>query len=532
MNYRPAAIGLLLLVASSLQAQWTEPDTTSLATTDKVAIGSSTAPTKQLEVVGEASFSTFLTAGEIVIPTPAATAKGRLHSSIGNWVALTLNSRVSPAWNLDNTSLPGWAAKLDGRTGYDQFAIMRIPAGANPHTDEKVLFQVQGDGRVGIGLNIGTVATERLHLYENADVRTLLNIHNPFVGINSAAGIRTSSDVASMQLYTNSTARTHTRWGVTLGGWTEMNAVTGNGLAAGTMNATPLVLGTNSTSRMYFNPTGNIGVNTNAPSEGLHLLNKNLMLQATEPGGVTYMTIAAQGSYNGPYMYRWATAGSAGAYGIYPNSIEMYEYSDRPSDPSGCCKLRMQIRPAKDQAVWKTLIMDGTGNIGIGVVPNPSNALDVAGNGHFTGNLTVDGNLAARYQDVAEWVPATADLTPGTVVILNPEASNEVMASIRAYDTRVAGVVSAQPGIILGEAGAAKEQIATTGRVKVRVDASKGAIAVGDLLVTSDLSGTAMKSQPLDLGGVAIHRPGTIVGKALEPLAAGTAEILVLLSLQ
>lgn len=531
MNYRLPAIGLLLLVASSLHAQWTEPDTTSLATTDKVAIGSSTAPTKQLEVIGEGSFTSFLTAGEVVINPPGGTAKGRLHMSAANWLATTLNTRVATQWQLDDTTQPGWAAKLDGRAGYDQFAIMRIPPGANPHTDEKVLLQVQGDGRVGIGLNLGTLATERLHLYESADVRTLLQIQNPYVGVSSAAGIRTNSDVASMQLYTNSTARTHTRWGVTLGGWTEMNAVTGNGLAAGTGGPAPLVLGTNSTSRMYFTATtGNIGVNTNAPAEGLHLLNKNLMLEASDTNGVTYMAIAAKGSYNGPYMYRWATVGSAGAYGIYPNSVEMYEYSDRPNDPTGCCKLRMQIRPAKDIAAPKPLIMDGTGNIGIGVVP--SAALDVLGNGHISGNLTVDGNLAAKYQDVAEWVPATADLAPGTVVILNPEASNEVMASTRAYDTRVAGVVSEQPGIILGEAGAAKEQIATTGRVKVRVDASKGAIAVGDLLVTSDLSGTAMKSHPLDLGGVAIHRPGTIVGKALEPLAAGTAEILVLLSLQ
>jgi len=38
-----------------------------------------------------------------------------------------------------------------------------------------------------------------------------------------------------------------------------------------------------------------------------------------------------------------------------------------------------------------------------------------------------------------------------------------------------------------------------------------------------------MKSQPLDLGGVAIHRPGTVIGKALQPLSAGEGDILVLL---
>ena len=48
----------------------------------------------------------------------------------------------------------------------------------------------------------------------------------------------------------------------------------------------------------------------------------------------------------------------------------------------------------------------------------------------------------------------------------------------------------------------------------------------------SDEPGVAMRSEPVDLGGVKIHRPGTIVGKALEPLASGKGEILVLLTLQ
>jgi hypothetical protein len=68
--------------------------------------------------------------------------------------------------------------------------------------------------------------------------------------------------------------------------------------------------------------------------------------------------------------------------------------------------------------------------------------------------------------------------------------------------------------------------------VKVKVDATAGPIQVGDLLVTSDKEGIARKSEPLSLGGVAIHRPGTLIGKALEPLEKGTGEILVLLSLQ
>jgi hypothetical protein len=149
-----------------------------------------------------------------------------------------------------------------------------------------------------------------------------------------------------------------------------------------------------------------------------------------------------------------------------------------------------------------------------------------------SGDLKVQGNIEAKYQDVAEWVPAGGRLAPGTVVVLNREKSNEVMPSRSAYDTAVAGVVSATPGLLLGESGEDKAKIATTGRVRVRVDAAAHPVRIGDLLVTSDKSGLAMISEPVDLGGVKIHRPGTVIGKALEPLAGGEGEILVLLSLQ
>lgn len=172
------------------------------------------------------------------------------------------------------------------------------------------------------------------------------------------------------------------------------------------------------------------------------------------------------------------------------------------------------------------------GAVGIGMTPSASYALDVNGAAHMSGNLTVDGNLAAKYQDLAEWVPAIGDLSPAMVVIIAPESNNNVQASNEAYDTRVAGVISAQPGILLGEAGPDKVLVATTGRVKVRVDASNGAIRAGDLLATSGEPGVAMKSQPVDVNGIKLHRPGTLIGKALEPLEKGQGEILVLLSLQ
>jgi hypothetical protein len=169
--------------------------------------------------------------------------------------------------------------------------------------------------------------------------------------------------------------------------------------------------------------------------------------------------------------------------------------------------------------------LDNTGRLGIGTA-TPTVALDVVG------SINVSGNIAAKYQDIAEWVSSESNLEGGTVVVLSTEQSNHVIASESAYDTKIAGVISDRPGLILGEESKEKSKVATSGRVRVKVDATRHPVKIGDLLVTSDTPGYAMKSQPVKFGGVSMHRPGTIIGKALEGLPSGRGEILVLLSLQ
>ena len=185
-------------------------------------------------------------------------------------------------------------------------------------------------------------------------------------------------------------------------------------------------------------------------------------------------------------------------------------------------------------ATPKNLLLQPNGGqlaVGAQVAGHSAEKLVVLGDAYFTGTVK-GGNIQAQYQDLAEWVPASEDLAPGTVVIVDSEARNTVSASTTAYDTRVAGVVSAQPGIVLGVEGRSKAKIATTGRVKVRADATRNPIHAGDLLVSGEKPGTAIRSEPMEINGRRFHQPGTIIGKALEPLANGEGEILVLLSLQ
>ena len=196
------------------------------------------------------------------------------------------------------------------------------------------------------------------------------------------------------------------------------------------------------------------------------------------------------------------------------------------------------IQVARNTTAYDLAVQPYGGNVGIGTA-GPSEKLEIKGNlkvsadGSLPGNITAAGTIdagtiKARYQDVAEWVPSSEQLAAGTVVVLDSTKSNQVISSSQSYDTRVAGVISAQPGITLGEKSDSKVLVATTGRVKVKVDASKGPIHIGDLLVTSDVPGVAMKSEPVEFAGRKMHMPGTLIGKALEPLEKGSGEILVL----
>ena len=256
---------------------------------------------------------------------------------------------------------------------------------------------------------------------------------------------------------------------------------------------------------MVIRGSGNVGVGTSDPQATLELRGAGATLFRLQPqaaaDSVTLTFGAASSTLNRAAIY---STGSTG-------------------DTAG--DLRFAVGYAQGSPVDPAMVIRGTGNVGIGTT-SPSAKL------HVAGNVVVDGNIGARYQDVAEWVEADQPISAGTVVIADPLRDNRVRASQTKYDTAVAGVISAQPGVLLGEQSDSKVAVAQSGRVRVKVDASYGAIARGDLLVTSPTPGYAMKSRPVVVGGTSIHRPGTILGKALESLTTGTGEILVLITLQ
>jgi len=166
------------------------------------------------------------------------------------------------------------------------------------------------------------------------------------------------------------------------------------------------------------------------------------------------------------------------------------------------------------------------------------------------GEVTADGAFTGGGADLAEMVPVSggaSTVEPGDVMVIDPLGRGQTMLSLEARSTLVAGIYSTRPGFVastrdwdnpeprpngeyrgytMEEVAANFDEIplAVVGIVPCKASAENGPIAVGDLLVTSGTPGHAMRDVSPGVG--------TVLGKALEPLAAGTGVIRVLVTLQ
>ena len=101
-------------------------------------------------------------------------------------------------------------------------------------------------------------------------------------------------------------------------------------------------------------------------------------------------------------------------------------------------------------------------------------------------------------------------LSPGDVVSIDPTIEAGVAKSSRPYDKNTMGVISTNPGLLLGELQSTPQgmpvSVALSGRVPVKVSTESGAIKAGDFLTSSSLPGIAMRAT----------KAGTIIGQALS----------------
>jgi hypothetical protein len=146
-----------------------------------------------------------------------------------------------------------------------------------------------------------------------------------------------------------------------------------------------------------------------------------------------------------------------------------------------------------------------------GTLPFPPQLTD------STGNASGKGECPLSLVEVSEPVEA------GDVLVVDLAGPDRMRASTSPGDRAVVGVVAEEPETADGES-ALRAPVAFAGIVSCKVDAGYGSIRAGDLLVTSPTPGHAMRADDPE--------PGTVLGKALEPLDSGSGAIRVLVTLR
>ena len=114
---------------------------------------------------------------------------------------------------------------------------------------------------------------------------------------------------------------------------------------------------------------------------------------------------------------------------------------------------------------------------------------DIYGKNLYLGDVGQPGDLAEKV-DIA----SDDNVEAGDVLVIDPDAPDTYRRSMGSFAEAVAGVVSTDPTIVVGNGKTDYTAVmAMVGRVPVKANTENGEIKRGDLLVTASTTGYVMK---------------------------------------
>lgn len=284
----------------------------------------------------------------------------------------------------------------------------------------------------------------------------------------------------------------------------------------GTTDNRPLAIKTNGTEAVRVDTNSNVGVGTTSPGGRLHV-----------ESGADFHSPQVVITQATPLDFARLQFRTFGIDPDHPGVLQPLPLWDIAAGRTNLNFFRqdtgnvMTLTSGKDPGA--TVL---TARVGI-ATENPQTALHVNGTARVAVlEITGGGDLGESFE-----IEDEAQVEPGTVMVIDEQHPGKLKVSDRAYDRKVAGVVSGagnvSAGLVLAKDLTPKHLIiALTGRIYCKAEARSGPIEPGDLLTTSSTPGRAMKANDSIMGR------GAILGKAMTGLKEGEGFVLAIVNLQ
>ena len=185
---------------------------------------------------------------------------------------LHINTSNTPAIRLEQNNSGGFTAQTwDIGANEANFFVRDVTSGSllsfriRPGAPTSSL-DVSSDGEIGIGTG---GPSQKVHVFQNADVNTISLVENDSAGQTAAAAFRAQNDTGvQTNFIAHGSGRIITRYGVSLASRGELLHTGGNGLLIGTLEADNIILGTNNANRLEIAGTGAVTIAGNLTVNG------------------------------------------------------------------------------------------------------------------------------------------------------------------------------------------------------------------------------------------------------------------------
>ncbi|HLD19823.1 MAG TPA: hypothetical protein VJB93_01045, partial [Patescibacteria group bacterium] len=424
--------------------------------------------------------------------------------------------------------------------------------------DTDVLSIDATNNRVGVGTTTPGVL---LDVSQNQNGETYLRSINTTAGTSSTARIQAQSDGGSMYMRMHSSTFTTSNQYQANTGLLESNI---GALVLSAAGALSIQFWTNSTQRLNINSSGYLGVSTTDFQDHAGTGDRNSQMVVTINDAST-----AWGDAIGALTLRntnqtnnhWVKLNFAANDN---NTVVGAAISAQTTDYTVTAWSTTDLvvhTGLKGAAPLERMRITGAGNVTMGSnITNGTTTMDIGGttttialchaNADADDEQIVDCSGAPS--DIAEWYDTRIGVEDGDVLIptgeyreyeaegsdyngriksLGKQRISVLGVSQTAYQSNVVGVVSSGPWQIIGEdikkVATNAKPVALAGRVPIKVTLENGAIAPGDLLVSSSTPGYAMKYDPAKVpqgtGSFAI------IGTALESFAGEKGKVMAII---